>query len=220
MRLNNPEMKKARRSPLKNLLLMASFVLPTKTIQPQAQSADVINDPEAYAVYAAVLPIRPSSGDKRLTNVALLQETRAVTHCPREDAIQPEWRSVVDSYRNENSRVRVLRQGFDLGVPYDLVTVAELTTLMQGAGYDFSSLRITGAPGFEVFRRFPGGKLFTVSAVGFNPEKTRAMVTLQADCFPSEIQTPNQTYHEGRQLMLEKQDGRWVIKGDGCYWIA
>jgi hypothetical protein len=90
MRLNNPEMKKARRSPLKNLLLMASFVLPTMTIQPQAQSADVINDPEAYAVYAAVLPIRPSSGDKRLTNVALLQETRAVTHCPREDAIQPE----------------------------------------------------------------------------------------------------------------------------------
>lgn len=92
---------------------------------------------------------------------------------------------------------------------------------MERAGYDFSNLRISNHTGHEVFARFPGGTLFTVSAVGFNPDKTRAMVLLQRDCFPSsDSQLPNQSCHEGSQLLVEKQDGRWVRARGGCGWIA
>jgi hypothetical protein len=207
-----------------SLLITALSALPSMQSICVLAQTEVIDDPEAYAVYAAVLPIRFGSGDTPLFSVTLLQETRAVADCPREEDIQPQWRLVVESYRKENSRVRILQPGFELGVPYDLITVEALRTLMRGAGYDFSKLPISNSVGSEVFRRFPGGRLFTVSAVGFDSEKTRAMVTLQRDCFPSlSISTQNQHCHTGRQLLLEKQDGRWVQAkgvGGGCGWVA
>jgi hypothetical protein len=42
-----------------------------------AQEVEVVEDVEAYAVYRAVLPIKFRSGDKELTHITLLQETRA-----------------------------------------------------------------------------------------------------------------------------------------------
>jgi hypothetical protein len=63
-----------------------------------AQDVDVIEDAEAYAVYKTVLPIKFSSGDKELTHVTLLQETRAGRmDCPFDEGRQPDggpsWRT-------------------------------------------------------------------------------------------------------------------------------
>src|SRR6266446_5129567 len=73
------------------------------------QPGIVIDDPEAYAVYASVLPTRFSSDDNDLTHVALLQETRAHMDCLPE--FGPEWNPVLESYKIENSRVRTLLPG-------------------------------------------------------------------------------------------------------------
>lgn len=188
-----------------------------------AQASDVMDDPDAYAVYTAVLEPRFSSDARPRTRIALLNETRAVTHCPREGTIQPEWQSVVDDYKVQNSRVRILQPGLNLGVPYDLVTVTGLRTLLQEGGYDLANPPPTNGPGARVFARFPGGTLLTVSAVGFNPERTRAMVTLQRNCFPySSITTSHQICNEGSQRRLEKREGRWELaRGVAiCTWTA
>jgi hypothetical protein len=130
---------------------------------------------------------------------------------------------VVQSYRRENARVRTIREGFDLGVPYSIVTVAQVRKLMADAGYSKRSPR-SNAPGADVFARFPGGRLVALSAVGFNAEKTRAMVAIQADCFPSWTpETEHPTCQEGRHVALEKKDGRWtIVQGVrvGCIWVA
>jgi hypothetical protein len=188
-----------------------------------AQDAAVVEDVEAYAVYRAVLPIRFSSGEKELIHITLLQETRAGSmDCPRDENVRPEWRSVVENYRRVNSRVSRIQSGRDLGVPYTLLTWAELTRMMQDAGYDLSTFSGRQSPGTEVFSRLQGGRLVALSAVGFDATKIRAMVTVQYNCFPSmEPGVDTQLCHQGNQVMLEKQGDRWVpAKVGGCGWIA
>ena len=202
---------------------VALVLLPLmQPMQRLAQASDVINDADAYAVYAAVVRLRFSSADDALAQIALLQETRAVMMCPRDETLPPQWHSVVDSYRRENARVRILQPGFDLGLPYSLVPLAALRALMQEAGYDLSKFSGEQSPGAEVFARYPGGRLFALSAVGFNVERTRAMVTFQFNCFPSlEPGTEHAPCYQGEQVIMEKQEGRWVrAKVAACGWIA
>jgi hypothetical protein len=73
-----------------------------------------------------------------------------------------------------------------------------------------------------VFSRLKGGRLVALSAVGFDATKTRAMVTVQYNCFPSmEPGVNTQLCHQGNQVMLEKQVDRWVpSKVGACGWIA
>jgi hypothetical protein len=188
-----------------------------------AQDVDFVEDLEAYGVYRAVLPIKFSSAETELTHITLLQETRAGSmHCPRDENIQPEWRPVVENYRSVNARVRRIQAGRDLGVPYTLLTWAELTKMMRDAGYDLSKFSGRQSPGAEVFSRLKGGRLVALSAVGFDAARTRAMVTVQYNCFPSMQPGVNtQLCHQGNQVLLEKQADRWVpSKVGGCGWIA
>ena len=193
----------------------------------RSQTSEIISDPEADGVYASVVSTRFSTGDKPLTELALLQETRAGVDCvgqEKDKKLQPEWRPVVESYRKENARVRIIQSGFNLGVPYSIVTVAQLRKLMRDAGYSKQSPRSNGL-GSDVFARFPSGRLVALSAVGFNAERTRAMVAVQFDCFPSwEPGTQSAAVcHAGRHVALEKKGGRWNIVHNvhvGCGWVA
>jgi hypothetical protein len=185
-----------------------------------AQLGVVINDLEAYAVYAAVVPVGFASRDKPLTNITLLNETRGYIPCPLDEAIQPLWRSVVESYQKENNRARVIQPGFDLGVSYSLITSAELRELVQQS--HLSTFPGRQSPGTQVFAGLPGGRLVVVSAVGFNEEKTRAMVSVRYDCTSSlEPGKADADCYQGYQLMLEKREGRWVpAHGQRqCTWV-
>jgi hypothetical protein len=168
-----------------------------------AQAADVIDDLETYAVYASVLPARFSSGDTDLTRVALLSETRAHMDClPR---VEPAWTSVIDNYKTANARVRQLRQGFDLGVPYTLVTPDPRMKYTPESTDDLRAF----------YAQFPNGKLLSVSAVGFDETRTRALVTVQYDCgFDCAG-----CWH----ALREKIDGRWRQPQGNigtCTWIV
>jgi hypothetical protein len=176
-----------------------------------AQSEGFITDGDSYAVFAAALSITSDRVGRTAERVTLLQETRPVTTCPTEKAVPPEWRSVVRNHKTNNVRIRTLRQGVDLGRPYSLISMAELRSLMRSAGYDLSRFSGQQSPGAEVFRGLPGGRLVALSAVGFDAQKTRAMVTLQYDCFPrAENQAPSESCHSFHQLMFEKHDAKWI----------
>ena len=187
-----------------------------------AQVGAVIDDPEAYAVYAAVVRVGFGPRDKPLTKITLLKETRAYIPCPLDEAIQPLWRPVVESYQKENDRARVIQPGFDLGVSYAVITSAELRELVPPPGSYLPKFSVSQSSGSQVFAGLPGGRLVVVSAVGFNEEKTRAMVSVRYDCTsPLEPGKSDADCYQGYQLMLEKREGRWV-PADGqrqCTWI-
>lgn len=219
----------SRMKPNARALTVAVFALSVgpSSSQVYPEASQVIDDPEAYAVYAAVLPTALSTRDKPLTVLTLLQKTRAGMDCigPEKDKkLQPGWRPVVENYRKENARVRLIQSGRSLDVEYSVVTLAQLRTLMQNTGYSRRSPR-SNAPGADVFARFPGGRLVALSAVGFNSEKTRAMVAMQYDCFPSlEPRSDSAAVcYEGKHITLEKQAGRWRVVAPnvlGCFWVA
>ena len=150
----------------------------------RAQSDDVIADDESYAVFAAALASRVTENGRPVDRLALLEETRAVTTCPDEKAVPPEWRSVVANHKANNARIRTLRPDADLGRPYSLVSMAELRKLMRSAGYDLSKFSGEQSPARAVFRDLPGGRLVAFSAAGFDEQKTLAMVTVQYRLFP------------------------------------
>ncbi len=189
-----------------------------------AQDVQAIEDVEAYNVYKSVLAMSFISRNKEATpHITLLQETRAGTMtCPADEAIPPGWRPVVENYRAVNARPQRIPAGRDLGVPYTLVTWAELTRMMQDAGYDLSKFSGRQNPGAEVFSRLKGGRLVALSAVGFDAAKNRAAVSVQYNCFPSrEPGVDTQLCHGGHLVMLEKEGDRWVsAKVGSCSWIA
>jgi hypothetical protein len=103
------------------------------------------------------------------------------------------WQSALDTYKRENARVHRLMSGFDLGMPYRLVSAAELTTLLEASPGDRRS----------VYSGFPGGKLFSFSSVRFDPAKTRAILMFQYSCGFSCGASTN--------FVMEKELGAWRL---------
>jgi len=198
---------------------LAAALVAVAAVRPShvdAQSSNAIDDPEAYRVYSTVLPMPFSSGDKPVDRLAILQETRSTKVCPRAETLPQEWRPVLESYARENARVRALLPGFDVGLPYTLVSLADVKRSLLQAGNDGKTLR-GGWP--EAYAQFPNGKLLAVSAVGFDELKTRAMVVVQYNCGLSrDPQSLEHDCHGGGSVLLEKDQGRWVrAKGlGGC----
>lgn len=192
------------------LLQVSVLVFVCTGIRGGAQPGDLITDRESYAVFATALSVEAGARGYDGT-VAVLQQTRAVTTCPSEKSAPPAWRAVIANHRQENARVRTLRPDANMGRPYTLVSLAELRTLMRKAGYDLLTFKGEQSPGSQVFRAFPGGRLVAFSAVGFDEKKTRAMVTLQYDCFPEAENRPPYRYcHQYHQLMLERSGSEWL----------
>jgi hypothetical protein len=182
---------------------MVSLSLVTLNRVTVAQTRDVIDDLETYAVYASVLPARFSSADTDVARVALLSETRAHTACfPR---VEPAWTSVIENYKTANARVRRLLPGFDLGLPYTLV---QPDPRMESSPKSTDDLR-------AFYAHFPNRQLLSLSAVGFDETRTRALVTVQYRC--------GFDCAGGYQVLREKIDGRWSQpKGntETCSWTV
>jgi len=185
-----------------------------------AYRGQVIDDPEAYAIYASLLP--EDSWVKRVhPHVILQRETVMDIHCtfPREtqqelllrylpDEWRPAnrphdaWRSVIEHFRMENAATRVLRPS-PMNVSYELAERSKLERVMSEA-------RVwKGA--FEA--AYPGAQGYlALSAIGFNEQKTRAIVYLEHHCGPRCAGGTN----EG----LEKHGGRWRQVKVNCVWTT
>ena len=181
----------------------------------RAQAGDVIDDPEVYAIYASVLPARFSSGDMDLTRIALLDETRAKMECLPE--LGPDWEIVLENYKKENARGRRFVPGFDVGLPYTLVSSTEVDSLIAES-LDKIRRRMKEPDGplaSRPFDRFPNGKVLSFSAVGFDAAKTRAVVTVQYRC--------GFDCSGGWHVLREKNGGRWgppAGNAPTCTWIS
>ena len=166
-----------------------------------------ITDPEAYKIYASLLPqIGRDIGAKTLV---LQRETETYPRCmPSGGPLETEWRSVIDNYQRENSAVRFVLPEQPLQIQYAVIPSARIQ----------ASFNDGVARGWEEFyRQYPdSGGSVQVSAVGFNALKTRALVYIGYHC--------GGRCGAGSHHLLEKIDGTWrevALAGvTQCFWEA
>lgn len=161
-------------------LFAGAFVamLPTLPVLQQDPGAISVEDPEAYAVYASLLPSEWTVRTAHAKTRVFQEETGMNWRClPSGKPLEEDWRPVVDSFRSENAKPRRLRAGFRLGTPYLVVPSADIAASLHDVRDDPN----LGWDGF--YRRYPdSGGFMVVSAVAFDASKQRAMVYMAHFC--------------------------------------
>src|SRR5262249_36062391 len=144
-----------------------------------------------YEVYSSILP---SVWPWRVENAKTLvihSETRAYTMCLRPDpeSQQVIWQAISE-YIKLNEKTSPIQRNFNIEKPYGLISTDELN-------------RMSGYPGWEQFyKQHPnsGGRI-ELSAVGFNADKTVAVVYMGHHC--------GGFCGGGGFHILRKRDGKW-----------
>ena len=162
---------------------------------------------EAYEVYSAIIP---SEWPWRVANAKQLviqAATRDYDMCLRpekeyEDLVGP----AISEYVRLNEKPWLLERNFRIEKPYVLITSDELTTTFD-----------QGIEGWKKFyEQHPdSGGWIELSAVGFNSDKTIAVVYMGHSC--------GGLCGGGSFHVLQKKDGQWVPldwKGTSCSWSS
>ena len=109
------------------------------------------------------------------------------------------------SFLARNATVHPLRSDMSLGVPYVLLSQAEMNAVFYGS---------VGQDGWQVFRaRYPDAQgIQELSRVGFNTNLTQALVYLgsQGDWLAG----------EGNYYLMKKVNGVWTVDQTVMIWIS
>lgn len=189
------------------LFLLACLLLFCQCSSDKAASPEPPDqDPEAYEVYSAILA---SEGWSSASLLVIRMETEGYPMCLKPSGTSEEiLRPAINDYVQKNAAPWTLRPDFQPGKPYELVTSSHLEWLFNH-GQVFE--------GWERFyRQYPGaGGYITLSAVGFNPEKTVAVVFMGFSCGP--------LCGQGEFHVLQRTGGSWTYLswlGSRCGWIS
>jgi hypothetical protein len=181
----------------------------------EAPAPSPLDDPEAYAVYASLLPDHWLVAHARATTLVIRKETVTGSDrlgcLPSGGRLDTDWRPVVESYQAANAAAHAVMAGDRLGRPYIVVPSAEIRAAFEGPPSP------DGGAWTEFHRRYPASRGFMqVSAVGFDAEKKRAMVYLAHYC--------GVMCGGGRHYLLEKREDGWhEVKLEGvtqCMWVS
>jgi hypothetical protein len=188
----------------------ATFAVPfLLVVTLQAQTPGMapvpIEDPDAYAVYAVVLP------KERWKALVVSAETNKMWPCVTSGSDYEEWKPVIESYLRENAVPHVVLSRPPLVAPYRVVP----TLFIRASFRVIEGDRLGEWAGF--YERYPGSNGYAeLSAVGFDDAKRRAMVYVAHHC--------GMLCAGGRNHLLEKVDGEWrEVEGSevvGCQWIS
>jgi hypothetical protein len=174
-------------------------------------------DTDAYAVYSALLPQEWTWRDAHAKRLVIVQETAGSFFGERfqdlcikgDEEFQKEYGSLLENFIQANQSARMLVRGFLIDKPYELVPRARIDAYFGKQG----------PAGWKAFYAdYPDSKGFIwVSAVGFNKDKTLALVLMSHSCGGL---CGGGTYH-----FLEKKDGKWTraqLKGKpgSCAWAS
>jgi hypothetical protein len=185
-------------------LLILAFLL-SQGVVGSSGKAPPYEDQEAYEVYSAILPLERPLRDAHAKRLIIQNETKGFEMCLRPEK---EWQEkigpAISDYVRANAKPSLLLPRIKVEVPYRLILADELSSAIQTAGWE----------GFN--QRYPdSGGWMELSAVGFNVNKTVAVVYMGHHCGP--------LCGGGGFHVLEKKDGKWVAldwKGSSCAWAA
>jgi hypothetical protein len=159
-------------------------------------------DSDAYDVYSAIIPsVAPNP---RTHSWFIRADTLPLRHgSSLEEGGRREWEKArggdlaLDDWVNVNSKHWLLQEHFTLPKPYRLLTLDEIkATFPPNSIGHFEELWIE------------------LSAVGFNADKTMAVVYMVHVC------TTSCCCAEGNSFVLQKQNGKWKVSSSFRCWIS
>ena len=181
------------------LLLTLSLLLPQSVTPNQNNQSAHYEDADAYAVYSAILPTEWPVRVAQAKSLVIYAETRAYEMCLRPEK---EWQKVmgpaISDYVKVNKKTWLLQSKFAVGMPCKII--------------NSDGLKAARIEGF--YKLYPdSGGWIELSAVGFNPSRTIAVVYMGHSCGNN---CGGGTFH-----VLQKKEGRWIPldwNGTKCGW--
>ena len=175
---------------------------------PAREKPKPYNVPEAYEVYAMVIPAQWPVSAARPRKLLISAETGSGA----EMCLKPEGDSIaivgpaIANYLEVNQKTWLLEKILQIERPYDLIFPEELERFFyQGA-----------ARWRAFYEKYPDSDgWIDVSAVGFNESRTIAIVKLENYC--------GLACGGGEFHVLEKKEGKWrplKWKGSSCRWVS
>ncbi len=112
--------------------------------------------------------------------------------------------AAISEYVKLNKGSWLLKRKFGIDIPYELISSAELTSTFEQGGWE------------RFYAKYPdSGGLIELSAVGFNADKTVAVVYMGHSC--------GLLCGGGEFHVLQKRDGKWLPlswRGMSCSWVS
>lgn len=159
-----------------------------------AQPLDPRAEADAYSLYASALGLKPP--------VILMRETEGPTHSCANfiDSLSGEWREIAKDFRDKNARTWLLQPGV-FAFEHRLVSKAEILADDARLAKQYPDRSNAPRPGSIEY--------VSVSAVGFNPARTKALVYVH-------------TRMHGGVLRLVRNGNSWVRdpQGSTCAWVV
>jgi hypothetical protein len=189
-------------------VLTLSLILPLFLYQGAGSNkggATLYKDQQAYEIYSAILQSESWWRDTHAKTLIIQTETKSFEMCLRPDKESEEkFGPAISDYVRLNAKPSLLQREIDMEIPYQLIMADQLNTNSNTGWAEF-------------YRRYPDSKgWIELSAVGFNNDKTVAVVYMGHHCGP--------LCGRGGFHVLEKKAGRWVElkewKGESCAWAA
>jgi hypothetical protein len=162
-------------------------------------------DDEAYAVYSAILPSEWPVRVAHAKSLIIQTETTSYDMCLRpENEWQEKVGPAISDYLRVNAKPSLLQPRINIEIPYQLIPLDKLRSVIKTGGWE------------AFYRQYPdSGGWIQLSAVGFNTDKTVAVVYVAHHC--------GSLCGGGSFHVLEKKDGWWVSlewKGASCVWVS
>ncbi|MBD0371703.1 MAG: hypothetical protein ICV60_12760 [Pyrinomonadaceae bacterium] len=200
---------------------LASFNRKAHPPSPAARANLFQIEDEEYAVYSALIndDLKEDEGEPKRPKdrVLIIDESTSLWDGMIEEEkdkffeelkkSSPELQAeTVEDLQAKSTSPSTLARNFSIGINYLLVSNEEIKEMFKGDGV----LR-----GWEAFhRKYPNsGGILTLSRVGFNADKTQALVYKGWSC--------GGLCGGGGYTLLVKKKGAWVIKGHpGPSWVS
>lgn len=203
-------------------MFLASFpclILFCSTFLGQTDTLPIYEDQIGYEVYSAVLSFEAARLPKP-ANLVIRQETLRNfgalldTDPPYGTCLRPDGESAkligpaVEDHVRVNKTKWQLQKKLKLEIPYNLISSEKVFSIINPMT-DKEDWK-------EFYKRYPNSKGFIdLSAVGFNADKSVAVVSLGRWC--------GGLCGEGGYYVLQKKDGKWIQMewtGSRCSWIS
>jgi hypothetical protein len=181
---------------------VVALVFVSVSVSSKSSSVPKIYDtPEAYQIYSLLLPDEEAFGFAKGTLI-IQEETvsKDVKSCFTPEAAT-KFHDAVEDYVRVNKKRWLLQGQFQIEKPYEIVNSA---TIGVSSTDDWESF----------YERYPdSGGFIIMSAVGFNKEKTQAVVYTGTSCG---VLCGRWLFH-----LLEKVDGNWKkVPGVTCITVS
>ena len=191
------------------LQIVSLLISPLLLFQNGAANKDAppksYGDAEAYEVYSAILPTEWPWRVANAKSLVIRSETIGFKMCLQPDAESEEIIGLaISEYVKLNEKTWLLQERLNIEKPYKFITSDGLKIVFEQGDWE------------NFGKQYPGsGGWIELSAVGFNADKTVAVVYMGHHC--------GTLCGGGGFHVLQKKDGKWEPlkwKGTSCVWMS